>query len=120
MVPHYTNYPQGIIIAGGKENRQIVFSAVTGRPMSETEPGYPPSGFPFGWQAHQLGKQIHRGDYFGLTGRFLDLLAGLALLYLCVNGIALYYELWTERRREGHKTLFWVDHEENQHQETEV
>jgi uncharacterized iron-regulated membrane protein len=105
---NYSYYPQGIVVTGGNDTRQLVFNAATGVPMSESEPGYPPVGFPFGWVAHQTAKSVHRGDFFGLPGRLMDIFAGLSLLYLCVNGIALYAELWWERRKDGKWNPFWM------------
>jgi uncharacterized iron-regulated membrane protein len=76
--------------------------------MSLTEPGYPPTGQPFGWREHQLMKQIHRGDWLGLPGRALDLLAGLSMLFLALSGVAMYFDLWRRRRRGGRAGFFWV------------
>jgi hypothetical protein len=53
---NYGGMPQGVIVTGEQEARQLVFNAATGRRATETEPGYPTSGFPFGWQAHQWAK----------------------------------------------------------------
>jgi uncharacterized iron-regulated membrane protein len=100
--------PQGVIVTGEEEARQLVFNAATGRRASETEPGYPVTGFPFGWQAHQVAKSVHRGDFFGLTGRFMDLFSGLAMIYLSISGIAMYYELWRKRRKAGRSGLVWT------------
>lgn len=104
---YYGDMPQGAVISDGEEARQYVFNAVTGRRVSETELGYPRTPFPFGWQAHQIAKSIHRGDFFGLTGRWMDLLAGFAMIYLSVSGIVMYYELWKKRRKAGRKGLIW-------------
>jgi hypothetical protein len=79
---YFAGMPQGAIVTGGDDNKQMVFNAQTGRAVSETEPGYPPVGFPFSWQAHQLAKDVHRGGIIGLSGRFMDLFAGLAMFYL--------------------------------------
>lgn len=95
----YAGIPQGVVVTGGIDTDQLVFDAKTGRPMSETEPGYPPVGFPFGWQAHQWGKAIHRGSVFGLPGRFMDLFAGLSLLYLSIGGIVMYVDYWNKTRK---------------------
>ncbi len=100
---YYGGMPQGAVITDGEEAKQYVFNAVTGRRVSETEPGYPRTPFPFGWQAHQVAKSIHRGDFFGLTGRWMDLLAGFAMIYLSVSGIVMYFDLWKKRR----KALVW-------------
>jgi hypothetical protein len=100
--------PQGVIVTGEEEARQLVFNAATGRRASETEPGYPDTGFPFGWQAHQVAKSVHRGDFFGLTGRLMDLFSGLAMIYLSISGIAMYYELWKKQRKAGRSGLVWT------------
>jgi uncharacterized iron-regulated membrane protein len=105
---NYAGMSQGVIISGGPVARQLVFDTSTGRRVSLTEPGYPPTGFPFGWQAHQLAKSIHRGDFFGLTGRFMSLLAGLSMVYLSLSGIVMYWNMWKRRRAQGRKKLFWA------------
>jgi uncharacterized iron-regulated membrane protein len=102
---YYGGMPQGVVVTGKQEATQLVFNAATGRRASETEPGYPPTGFPFGWQAHQWAKKIHRGDIFGLSGRLMDLFAGLSMVYLSISGIVMYYELWSKRRRAGRSRL---------------
>jgi uncharacterized iron-regulated membrane protein len=104
----YGGMPQGVIVTGEPEARQLVFNAATGQRASLTEPGYPPQHFPFGWQAHQIAKQIHRGDIIGTTGRWMDLFAGLALLYLTVSGAVMYFELWQRRRKSGRGSLLWT------------
>ena len=104
---YYSGYAQGVVVTGGDNSQQLVFNARSGAPMSETEPGYPTVGFPFGWQAHEVAKNVHRGDYIGLPGRWMDLLAGLSMIYLGVSGIVMYWELWTKRRRAGRKALIW-------------
>ena len=103
----YGGYRQGIVVTGGDRSQQLVFNADTGRPMSETEAGYPRVHFPFGWQAHQWAKGIHRGDFIGLPGRWMDLIAGLALLYLSTSGAVMYWQMWQRRRQGGRKQLLW-------------
>jgi uncharacterized iron-regulated membrane protein len=103
----YAGMPQGVVVTGEPTARQLVFNAATGRQVSETEPGYPPSTFPFGWQAHQTAKAIHRGSMFGLSGRFMDVLAGLSMVYLSVSGIVMYADLWSRRRKLGRRGLVW-------------
>jgi uncharacterized iron-regulated membrane protein len=105
----YGGMSQGVVIAGlGDDTRQVVFNAVTGRRVSETEPGYPETGFPFGWQAHQIAKGIHRGDVIGLSGRWMDLLCGLALIFFSISGAVMYYDMWKRRRRSGRHALLWT------------
>jgi uncharacterized iron-regulated membrane protein len=105
---YYGPYAQGVIISDGQAAQQLVFNGKTGERMSLTEEGYPPSGFPFGWQAHQIAKGIHRGDFFGLTGRVMSLLAGLAMVYLSVSGIVMYVDMWNKRRKAGRKAWLWA------------
>jgi uncharacterized iron-regulated membrane protein len=105
---YYAGMPQGVVVTGGDDNKQMVFNAKTGRAVSETEPGYPPAGFPFGWQAHQLAKDVHRGGIIGLSGRLMDLFAGLAMFYLSLSGIWIYADLWRRRARSGRSTPVWV------------
>lgn len=105
---YYAGMPQGVLVTGGNDNKQVVFNAQTGRAVSETEPGYPPAGFPFGWQAHQIAKDVHRGGIIGLPGRFMDLFAGLSMFYLSASGIWIYIDLWKRRRRAGKPAPIWV------------
>jgi uncharacterized iron-regulated membrane protein len=104
---HFAGMSQGVVVSGGDETRQWAFNAVTGATASEYGPGYPLTGQPFGWQEHQIAKQIHRGDFFGLTGRWMDLLTGLSMLFLALSGAVMYFDLWTKRRRAGRQGLFW-------------
>jgi uncharacterized iron-regulated membrane protein len=105
---YYGGMSQGVVVSGGPAARQLVFNTATARGVSLTEPGYPPTGFPFGWQAHQIAKSVHRGDFFGLTGRIIDLLAGLSMIYLSVSGIVMYWNMWTRRRAQGRKAFIWT------------
>lgn len=103
----YAGYHQGVVVTGGAQSRQLVFNAQTGATMALTEPGYPPVPFPFGWQAHETAKLIHRGDILGMTGRWLDLLAGVALVYFSISGGVMYLDLWRRRAKGGRRALFW-------------
>ena len=105
----YGGMPQGALVFGpGDDTRQVVFNADTGREVSETEPGYPETGFPFGWQAHQYAKQIHRGFFLGLAGRWMGLFSGVSVIFLSVSGAWMYYEMWWQRRRTGRRGLIWA------------
>jgi uncharacterized iron-regulated membrane protein len=106
---YFNGFPQGILIAGnGEDTAQLVFNTDTGKPMSITEPGYPATHYHLGWKEHEIVKRIHRGDFFGLPGRLLDLFAGLSLIFLCVSGLAMYVDLLKRRRRAGRTQLFWT------------
>jgi uncharacterized iron-regulated membrane protein len=104
---YFAAMPQGVIVTGGEDTRQMVFNAATGIAVSLTEPGYPATGQPFGWQWDQTVKNIHRGDFLGLPGRFMSLFTGLSLLFLALSGAAMYFDLWNRRRKAGHSGLFW-------------
>ena len=105
---YFAGMPQGVIVTGGDNARQLVFNADTGRRASMTEPGYPYTGFPFGWEEHELMKKIHRGDALGIPGRLMDLFAGLSLIFLTASGFVMYVDLLRRRRRGGRKQLFWA------------
>ncbi len=104
---NYGGYRQGVVVTGGDASQQLVFNADTGAAMSETEPGYPHAHFPFGWQAHQWAKNLHRGGFIGLPGRSLDLIAGLALIYLSISGAVMYWQMWQRRRQSGRNQIVW-------------
>jgi uncharacterized iron-regulated membrane protein len=104
---HFAGMDQGVVVAGGDDVRQFAFNAADGRPAGISGPGYPNTDMPFGWQIDQLAKRIHRGDIIGLSGRCMDLLAGLSLLYLSVSGAVMYVDLWSRRRKMGRHGLFW-------------
>jgi len=104
---YFAGIPQGVVITGSKEADQLVFNARTGEMMGQYEPGYPPTGFPFGWHIHQLAKNVHRGDIVGLPGRAMSLIAGLSLIYLSLSGIYMYWDMWRKRREAGHGALVW-------------
>ena len=106
---YFAGMPQGLIISGsGDDTREVVYNAVTGQRASMTEPSYPYQGFPFGWEEHELMKQIHRGDIFGVPGRLMDVFAGLSLVFLSLSGLIMYVDLWRRRSRAGRKSIFWT------------
>jgi hypothetical protein len=80
---HFAGMPQGVIVSvtAGEDSRQLAFNAVTGGTASLSGPDYPVTGQPFGWQEDQIAKHIHRGDYIGLSGRWMSLIAGLSLIF---------------------------------------
>ena len=104
---YFVGYPQGVVVAADAATSQFVFNAVSGQRMSMHEAGYPNLNFPSGWEWHQRLKRLHRGDFFGMPGRWLDTVGALALVYLCLSGIVMYVQLWLARRRNGRKALVW-------------
>jgi hypothetical protein len=105
---YFAGMPQGLIITSGDDTREVVYNAVTGQRASMTEPSYPYQGFPFGWEEHELMKQIHRGDIFGVPGRLMDVFAGLSLVFLSLSGLIMHVDLWRRRSRSGRKAIFWT------------
>ena len=104
---YFAGYSQGVVVAADADTRQLVFNTRTGARMSMSEKGYPPVGFPSGWEWHQKLKQLHRGDFFGMAGRWLDSLGALALLYMVISGAVMYAQLWARRARGGHREWVW-------------
>ncbi len=104
---YFAGMPQGVVITDGYRAQQIDIDTATGRRVSRTEASYPETGFPFGWEAHQIAKGVHRGDYFGVGARAMSIIAGVAMIYLSVSGIALYAAMWRKRRESGRKAFFW-------------
>jgi uncharacterized iron-regulated membrane protein len=104
---YFVGYPQGVILSADKATTQLVFNAQTGKRMSMYEIGYPNLNFPSGWEWHQRLKRLHRGDFFGMPGRWMDTVGALALVYLSLSGLIMYTQLWLARRRAGRKSLVW-------------
>jgi hypothetical protein len=103
----FAGMPQGVVITGAAQARQIIYDARSGMPTRLTEQHYPDTDMMLGWHAGQIAKRIHRGDIFGLTGRWIALLTGLSLAWLSLSGVVLYAEMWLRRRKTGRGELFW-------------
>jgi len=106
-VRYFAGYSQGIVVTGQAAPEQHVFDTRNGRELSLTEPGYPVTNFPFGWQWHQTVKKFHRGDIFGLSGNWLEWLSGAALLYLSASGLWMYWQMWRRRAGAGKRDIVW-------------
>ena len=105
---YFAGMPQGVVVYGGPDDtRQMAIDTATGGVALLSGPGYPPTGQPYGWQTDQILKRIHRGDFFGMTGRWFSLLTGLSLLFLSVSGAVMYLDMWRRRRKAGRSGLFW-------------
>jgi uncharacterized iron-regulated membrane protein len=104
---YFGSMPQAVFVTGGAEARQLVFDTRYGRQVSLTEPEYPRTAYPFGWQVHQTVKRIHNGSFLGIPGRVADALAGLSILYLALSGSVMYFGMWVRRRRAGRAALLW-------------
>lgn len=104
---NYGGMPQGAVVTGGETAQQVVFNGESGEEVGLYEPGYPRTPMPFQWGAHETWKRMHRGDVFGLTGRWIDLASGLAILFLTVSGMTMYLQLHKSRRRLNRRSVFW-------------
>jgi PepSY-associated TM region len=103
----YGGMPQGVVISGDAVAEQQVFNARTGSVARLYEPGYPKTPMPLQWHVHETWKRLHRGDFFGLTGRWMDLLTGLSILFLSLSGIFMYLQLRAVRVGRGRREVFW-------------
>lgn len=96
-----------MVLAADVHTTQLVFNTQSGTAMKMWEPGYPDLGFPSGWDLHQALKRFHRGDLFGMGGRWLALLGGLSLIWLSVSGVVMYVQLWQRRKKGGRYPPLW-------------
>jgi uncharacterized iron-regulated membrane protein len=104
---YFSGFAQGIVVAADRDTTQYVYNMATGAAMGLSEKGYPEMGFPFGWDWNQRLKRIHRGDVAGMSGRWIVAVSGLALAYLSISGLVLYYQAWMRRYRTGRRALLW-------------
>ena len=104
---YYANHAQAVIIAADKDTSQLVYNAKTGAPMTGSEPGYPDTYYPLGWEGNQVLKRLHRGDSAGMLGRWLVTLAALSICYLSISGLVIYFKEWERRRKTGRGELIW-------------
>ncbi len=107
-VRKYAGMDQGAIVTDEPVTRQIIFNTATGEKIGLTEPGFPPSGFPFGMDTHEFIKHLHAGFLFGTWARILLLMGGLSLVFLSGSGLWMYFEMWLKRFKLGRKSFFWT------------
>lgn len=108
----YAGMPQGGVVTGSGftfegQPHAVLFNTDTGQPATLGEPNYPASGFPLGTQVHEDIKHLHSGMLIGISGRMMNLLAGLSLIWLSVSGIFMYCQMYAKRRASGRTALFW-------------
>lgn len=104
---NYGGMAQGVVVTGDEVAEQLVFNASTGKPAGLYEPGYPRTPMPLQWGVHETWKRLHRGDFFGMAGRWMDLLSGAAILFLTISGIVMYLQLYRGRVQRGRRSPFW-------------
>lgn len=108
----YAGMPQGGVVTGSGptfdgQPHAVLYNTATGKIATLGEPNYPVSGFPLGTQVHEDIKHLHSGMLIGLSGRVMNLLAGLALIWLSVSGMVMYWQMHAKRRASGRNALFW-------------
>jgi len=97
--------PVGIVSFAGVRPRQLKINAMTGTvigPVPDAplfERG-PPS-------AHDFIKNLHRGNVVGPVGAWIDFLVGLALLFMVISGLSVYFKMLGPRVAAGRKDWFW-------------
>lgn len=98
--------------ASGNRATLARFNAMTGESITQLQAeGNPDAAQPAYVTKRNNLKSWHRGNAAGLTGQFVGLLTGLALIALAVTGIVLYLQIWSVRRRAvglmSKRSFFW-------------
>jgi uncharacterized iron-regulated membrane protein len=101
----YGDTPEGIVWTDQATPYAHVFDTDTGQEL--TPDSLKLSKFLMPWHMHQVVKRMHRGDIIGLSGRWMGLLVGLALLTLCATSLQMYWQLYSRRWRSGRRSPFW-------------
>ena len=82
---------KGIVSFAGTAPLTLAFDASSGAGIHDWMERGLQSGNGYYSDWHQRLKRLHRGDIIGhFSGRYLDLLAGLALLYLLISAAVMY------------------------------
>lgn len=99
---------KSLVTLGGETPKTLAFNAASGQPVADWTTGGVQVGNGYFADWHQAVKRIHRGDIIGhFGGRFIDMGAGLALLYLVISSLALYFDMFQRRNKLGRKGWFW-------------
>jgi hypothetical protein len=85
--------PKGLVTTASAVPQTLAFNALTGARIHDWMEQGVQSGNGYYTDWHQRLKRLHRGDIIGhFAGRYLDLLAGVALLYLVVSAAVMYLQ----------------------------
>jgi hypothetical protein len=99
---------KGLATLGGTKPRILAFDAHTGLAVSDWATAGVQVGQGYFADWHQMLKRFHRGDILGsFAARYVDLAAGLALLYLVVSSLFLYFDMRKRRQQTGRSGWFW-------------
>ena len=108
LVERGDGVPHGLVTFGGAKPWIAAFDARNGTPVADWATSGVQSGNGYYADWHQALKRIHRGDIIGeFSGRYIDMAAGLCLLYLVLSSFVMYFDLLLKRRALGRKGLFW-------------
>jgi uncharacterized iron-regulated membrane protein len=100
--------PKGLVTLGGTKPRILAFDAHSGVAVSDWMTGGVQVGHGYFADWHQMLKRFHRGDILGsFAARYVDLAAGVALLYLVVSSFFLYFDMRKRRQQTGRSEWFW-------------
>jgi uncharacterized iron-regulated membrane protein len=104
----HNGIPKGLVTLGGTKPRILAFDAASGAEVTDWASGGVQVGNGYFADWHQALKRFHRGDILGsFAARYVDLAAGLALLYLVVSSFFLYFDLRKRRQQTGRSQWFW-------------
>jgi uncharacterized iron-regulated membrane protein len=67
-------------------------------------PAAPPSG---DIAFHRFIMSLHTGDFLGPWGKYLFMLAGVALVFFAASGLWMYIDMFRRRLSQGRKGWFW-------------
>lgn len=99
---------KGVVILGGAQPVTLAYDATTGTPVRDWSTSGVQSGNGYFADWHQALKRLHRGDIIGrFSGRYIDMIAGLALLYLVVSSLVMYIDMFRRRATMGRSGVFW-------------
>lgn len=103
---------QARVTVNGDQPQYLVFDAATGTRLVLGPGGrgmgvWTPDAYDGTHTWHQTLKRLHRGDILGFNGRWLDITAGLCLIFLCVSAIWMYLDLRGRRLASGRGDWFW-------------
>ena len=99
---------KGIVTLGGEQPSVLAFDPATGTATTDRATSGKQAGNGYFADWHQLVKRLHRGDIIGhFSGRYIDIAAGFALLYLVISGIVMYFDLKSLRNKQGRSGWFW-------------
>ncbi len=100
--------PHALVVLGGAQPQTLAFNALTAVPVADWATSGVQHGQGYYADWHQMLKRFHRGDIVGnFSGRFIEIGAGICLLYLVISSFFMYRDLLLPRWVKGKKSLLW-------------